>query len=252
MRTVKLIIEYDGTNYSGWQVQPNGITIQQVMEEALARLLNCAVRLRSSGRTDAGVHAKGMVAMFQTESVIPLRAFADGLNTLLPPDIAVREAAEVPPDFNPRADAVGKHYRYTIYNGLRRSPLVRLYAWHLRERLDLEAMQKGAEHFIGELDFAAFRSSGCAAETTRRRIDSLTVSRDTDMIYIDVRGSGFLRNMVRIMVGTLVEIGLGKRFPEGIPAIFTALDRSAAGITAPPQGLCLMEVFYRSPEKEFS
>jgi tRNA pseudouridine38-40 synthase len=244
MRTIKLIIEYDGTNYSGWQVQPNGITIQQVLEGALEKLVGSPVRLHSSGRTDAGVHARGMVAVFRTEKTFPLRAFADGVNTLLPRDIAVREAADVPSDFNPRADATGKHYRYTIFNGARRSPLTRLYAWHLRERLDVAAMQRAAVHFVGERDFAAFRSTGCAAQTTRRQIYSLEVIRDGDIIRIEVNGSGFLRNMVRIMVGTLVETGLGKRSPEEIPALFLAPERDAAGMTAPPQGLCLMEVFY--------
>ncbi|HYS43281.1 MAG TPA: tRNA pseudouridine synthase A, partial [Geobacteraceae bacterium] len=144
MRTIKLIIEYDGTNYAGWQVQPNGLAIQQVMEEALARILGAPTRLYSSGRTDAGVHARGMVAAFRTDREMPLRAFSDGLNVLLPPDIAVKDAVEMSPEFNPRYDARGKHYRYTIYNGKRRSPLSRLYAWHLRGRLDIAVMREAA------------------------------------------------------------------------------------------------------------
>lgn len=244
MRNIKLIIEYDGTNYAGWQVQPNGLAIQQVVEEALAKLIGAPVRLYSSGRTDAGVHARRMVATFRTETTIPLRAFSDGLNTLLPPDIAVREAEGVPAGFDPRRDAKGKHYRYTILNAPRRLPLVRLHAWHVREMLDLDAMRRAAAHLVGEHDFAAFRASGCAAKTTVRRIDALEIVREGDLIHIDVTGSGFLRNMVRIMVGTLVEVGMGKRLPDGFSSLFESLDRSAAGMTAPAHGLCLMEVFY--------
>ncbi len=244
MRNIKLIIEYDGTNYAGWQVQPNGLAIQQVLEEALAKLMGAQVRLHSSGRTDAGVHARRMVATFRTETTIPLRAFSDGLNTLLPPDIAVQEAEEVPVDFNPRRDAKGKHYRYTILNTPRRLPLVRLHAWHVRENLDLDAMRRAASHLVGEHDFAAFRASGCAAETTVRRIDALEIGREGELIHIDVTGSGFLRNMVRIIAGTLVETGLGKRAPDSISSLLWAPDRCAAGMTAPAHGLCLVDVFY--------
>jgi tRNA pseudouridine38-40 synthase len=244
MRTIKLIIEYDGTNYAGWQVQPNGLAVQQVLEEALARMLGAPARLHSSGRTDAGVHARGMVAAFRTERELPLSAFSDGLNTLLPTDVVVKDAAEAPPEFNPRYDALGKHYRYTIYNGQRRSPLVRFYAWHLRGKLDMGAMREAAGHFVGEHDFASFRTTGCAARTTVRRIDSMDIVRNGDSIHIDVRGSGFLRNMVRIMVGTLVEIGLGKRSPGMIAAILAGEAGASAGATAPAHGLCLMEVVY--------
>jgi len=245
MRTIKLTIEYDGTAYCGWQVQPNGISIQEVAEGALARLLGLPVRLHSSGRTDAGVHAAGMVAAFATESAMPLTAFSDGLNALLPPDIAVREASEAEPGFNPRADAVGKHYRYTIFNGKRRSPLARLYTWHLRGGLDIGAMRDGGNRFCGEHDFAAFRTSGCAARTTVRRIDSVDIGRDGEFVVIDVSGSGFLRNMVRIMAGTLVSIGQGKLPPETVTLLLRGESPVPAGPTAPAKGLCLMEVFYR-------
>jgi len=244
MRTIKLTIEYDGTNYAGWQVQPNGLAIQQVMEEALARILGAPTRLHSSGRTDAGVHARGMVAAFGTDCEIPVRAFCEGLNALLPPDIAVREAVEVPSGFHPRFDAVGKHYRYTIHNGKRRSPLSRLYAWHLRRALDVAAMREAAAYFVGEHDFAAFRTAGCAARTTVRRIDAVDVTAEGELVRIDVKGSGFLRNMVRIMVGTLVGIGEGKHPPEVVAAVLAGAGSVSAGATAPPHGLCLMEVYY--------
>ena len=245
MRNIKLTIEYDGTNYAGWQVQPNGLAIQQVMEEALARLLGVPTRLHSSGRTDAGVHARGMVAVFRTDREIPLSAFSDGLNVQLPPDIAVRDAVEMPPEFHARFDAVGKQYCYTIYTGKRRSPLSRLYAWHLRGRLDIAVMREAAYHFVGEHDFAAFRTSGCAARTTVRRIDAVNVTEEGEFIRIDVTGSGFLRNMVRIMAGTLVGVGQGKLPPDVVAALLAGKGGVTAGATAPSHGLCLMEVYYR-------
>lgn len=244
MRTIKLTIEYDGTGYAGWQVQPNGLAVQEVLEKALEKLTGETLRLRSSGRTDAGVHARGMVAAFCTGRTIPLKAFSDGLNSLLPPDIAVREAEEAHEGFNPRRDATGKHYRYTILNSCRRSPLNRLFVWRLGCELDLAAMRRAAGHFPGERDFAAFRAANCAARTTVRRIDSLDISRNGDTIVIDVFGSGFLKNMVRIMVGTLVDVGRGALAPDAIPGLITSGDRTKVGRTAPPQGLCLMEVFF--------
>jgi tRNA pseudouridine38-40 synthase len=244
MRTIKLTIEYDGTQYAGWQIQPNGLAVQEVLEDALSGLLKEKVRVVSSGRTDAGVHAKGMVAAFRTERTIPVKAFCEGLNSLLPADIAIREAIDVPPEFNPRRDAVAKHYRYTICNSALRSPLNRLYVWRLGGYLDIEAMQRAAALFVGEKDYAAFRASNCAAKTTVRRIVSLDISRRGDMIVFDVHGSGFLKNMVRIIVGTLVEVGRGSMDCGDIENLFLLRDRRKAGITAPPQGLCLLEVFY--------
>ena len=244
MRTIKLILEYDGTNYAGWQIQPNGLSIQQVVEEALAKMLKEPVRVHSSGRTDAGVHARGMVAAFATVKGLPLRAFSDGLNSLLPPDIAVKEAHDMPEGFSPRFDATGKHYRYTIHRGARRSPLCRHYAWHVRGALNLAAMEQAARHMVGEHDFASFRTAGCAARTTVRRIDSLDLVEEGELLHLDVKGSGFLRNMVRIMVGTLVDVGLGRRRADDVALLFEGVGVRAAGPTAPPQGLCLMEVYY--------
>jgi len=243
MRQIKLIIEYDGTAYVGWQLQPNGLSIQEVMEGALARLLGEEARLYSSGRTDAGVHARGMVACFCTKKGLPLSAFSDGLNSHLPPDIAVHEAVEVPLDFSPRFHARGKHYRYTIARTARRSPLSRFYAWHVRGTLDLDLMRRGAACFTGEHDFAAFRTSGCASERTVRRIDAVTINQEGDFIAIDVHGSGFLRNMVRIMAGTLVAVGQGKMAPEHVTACLED-PRLRPGPTAPAHGLCLEEVYY--------
>lgn len=244
LRNIKLIIEYDGTNYVGWQYQPNGTSVQEVVEEGLAKILKEPVRVISSGRTDAGVHARGMVASFRTEKTVPLKAFVAGLNSIVPPDISIKAAAEMPLDFHPRSDALGKHYRYTILNSPLRSPLLRLSSWHVKGKLNLEAMRRAASCFIGEKDFSAFRATKCSAKTTVRRIDSLDIYSTNDLVIVDVKGNGFLRNMVRIMVGTLVEVGRGIMPVEGVPPLFEGGERENSGVTAPPQGLCLMEVFY--------
>jgi tRNA pseudouridine38-40 synthase len=243
MRTIKLTIEYDGTAYVGWQHQPNGISVQQVVEESLAGIQGESIRIHSSGRTDSGVHARGMVACFRTVRVLPMTAYTEGMNCTLPPDIAIISAEEVHPEFDPRRHAKGKHYRYTVRCSTRRSPLARLQAWYLKEKLDLERMREGAAFFIGEHDFSAFRTSGCAAKTTVKRIDSVVVSALGDLIHIDVCGSGFMRNMVRIMAGTLIQIGLGKMQPEHVRKCLTE-PGATPGPTAPAHGLCLMEVYY--------
>jgi tRNA pseudouridine38-40 synthase len=249
MRTIRLTIEYDGTAYSGWQRQPNGLAVQQVVEEALCQLLGQKPELRSSGRTDAGVHAYGMAAAFKTSTNLPLKAFIEGTNRFLPPDIAIRNALEAPNDFKPIADALAKHYRYTILATPIRSPLKRFHVWHIREKLDLEAMQKAAVQFIGHHNFAAFRASNCVAKTTVRRIDSVKITLEADSIIIDVVGGGFLKNMVRVMTGTLVDIGRGRFKPEHIQLLLQSGDRKQAGVTAPACGLCLMEVYYSQSKK---
>lgn len=244
MRTIRLTIEYDGTGYSGWQRQPNGLAVQQVVEEALCQLLGEKVELRSSGRTDAGVHARGMAAAFQTFSRMPLKAFVDGTNRFLPNDVAILEAIAVPNGFRPIADALAKHYRYTILTTTVRSPLRRFHAWHIRESLDLKTMQAAAASFVGRHDFAAFRASNCAAKTTIRRVDSVEITHEDDAITIDVVGGGFLKNMVRVMAGTLVDIGRGRFAPEHITWLLQNGDRKKAGVTAPACGLCLIKVYY--------
>jgi len=250
MRTIRLTIEYDGTAYSGWQRQPNGLAVQQVIEEALCQLIGEKVDLRSSGRTDAGVHAHGMPAAFQTTSKLPLKAFVDGTNRFLPPDIVILDAIEVPAGFKPISDALAKHYRYTILLKSVRSPLRRFHVWHLREELDLEAMRAGAAYFVGRHDFSAFRASNCAAKTTIRRIDAVDVSRDGDTILIDVVGGGFLKNMVRVMAGTLVDIGRRRFAPDHISWLLLNGDRKKAGATAPACGLCLIKVYYPENSEE--
>ncbi|WP_305046138.1 tRNA pseudouridine(38-40) synthase TruA [Geoalkalibacter sp.] len=243
MANICLILEFDGTAYAGWQVQANGISVQQVVESTLAQLIGVPVRLISSGRTDAGVHARGMVVNFHTDRSLPPSAYREGLNRLLPRDIAVREARQVADDFHARFAARGKWYRYTLCLTPVRSPLHGRYSWQLRAPLDISAMSAAARHLVGVHDFAAFRTAGCDARTTTREIFSLDILPAEPLLQIDVRGSGFLRNMVRVMVGTLVEVGLGKRTPENISLLLRG-EGQRAGRTAPPQGLCLMEVWY--------
>lgn len=250
MRNIKLIIEYDGTAYSGWQVQPNGVTIQEVMERALAQMLGTPTTLHASGRTDAGVHARGMVACFKTDRTMPLRAFREGLNSLLPGDIAVREASEVPLDFHPRFDAQAKHYRYTMLLDDLRSPLARHVAWRIKGKLDVEAMRKACAVFVGEHDFAAFRGANCAAKTTVRRIYSMELVQEERFLHLDIRGSGFLKNMVRIITGTLIEVGQGRKSAADVARLLKGGDRQDSGMTVPPQGLCLMQVFYPGQDWE--
>jgi len=244
MRKIKLIIQYDGTNYCGWQEQTNGPSVQETVELALARILGERVRVQSSGRTDAGVHAVAMPAVFKTESAVPLKAFVDGVNTHLPEDIAIQSASEVPEDFRAIGGARAKTYRYTIYNFPVRSPLNRQTSWHVREPLDLDAMRQAAAYFIGEHDFAAFRGSNCSAVTSRRRIDAVVISKNGPFITIDVTGGGFLKYMVRIMAGTLVDVGRGRFISEHIRELLKSPDRRRGGVTAPPQGLCLIQVSY--------
>lgn len=244
MRTILLTIEYDGTAYSGWQFQPNGLTVQQVIEEALAKILAEDVRVHASGRTDAGVHARGMCAHFQTEKTLPLKAFRDGVNSHLPRDVVIRRAEEKNDDFHARFSARGKWYRYTIYHADVRSPLADRTSWNLKGNIDLELMKTAAQYLVGEHDFSAFRSSGCVAKTTVREIFQVDVLTNGCFLYIDFRGSGFLKNMVRMLVGTLVEIAQHKRPPEDIKRLLNSEEGLVCGSTAPAKGLCLQEVWY--------
>ena len=244
MRHIRLIVEYDGTHLCGWQRQANGPTVQQHLEEALAKLLVHDTQVTGASRTDAGVHACGQVATFRTPRTIPLHGIRRAVNSYLPPDIAVLDAAEVADDFHARHSATGKHYRYTILARAERSPLLRDRAWHHAEPLDIAAMNDAARALIGEHDFAAFRATGCTAKTTLRRVDAIAVTRLGEHVEIDVEGNAFLRNMVRIMVGTLAEVGTGKRPVAQVAEILASKDRTRAGITAPAHGLTLVAVRY--------
>ena len=245
MRKILLIIEYLGTHYSGWQLQPNALSVQEVVEDALSKVLGQAARLHSAGRTDAGVHARRMPAHFQTETNLPTVAFRDGVNRFLPVDIAVQEAREMPDQFHARFSACRKWYRYTLFLSRVRSPLSAQTSWHLKSSVDLQAMKAGAFNLVGHHDFSAFRSSKCAAQTTDREIFDIQFSQDGPFLFFDFYGNGFLKNMVRMMVGTLVQIGLGKRPADDIKRLLNGDPGLRSGPTAPPQGLCLMDVFYQ-------
>jgi tRNA pseudouridine38-40 synthase len=245
VRHIRLVVEYDGTDLSGWQRQANGPTVQGHLEAALAKLLQHETPVVGASRTDAGVHARGQVASFRTERAIPLHGFRRGLNSMLPDSIAIREATEVGDDFHPRFSATGKHYRYTLLARPDRSPRLARDSWHVSDPLDAEAMQAAATLLVGTHDFAAFRAAGCASKTSVRRIESISVvRRPDDRVIVDVRGNAFLRNMVRILVGTLAEVGSGARQVTQVSEILAGKDRTKAGITAPPQGLELIEVRY--------
>ena len=219
--------------------------MQGHLEDALGKLLAHEVSVVGASRTDAGVHASGQVASFRTERAIPLHGVRRGLNSMLPPAIAIAEAAEAPDDFHPRFSATGKHYRYLLLTRADRSPRWRDRAWHRPGPLDRAAMRDAAAALVGEHDFAAFRAAGCAAKTTLRRVDSIALTRaQPHLLDIDIRGNAFLRHMVRIVVGTLAEVGTLRRPPAQVAEILASKDRTLAGMTAPPQGLELIEVRY--------
>jgi tRNA pseudouridine38-40 synthase len=244
MPVVKLVLEYDGTRYVGWQVQPNGPSIQAEVERALATLHGGPRRVTAAGRTDAGVHARGQVASFAEERPLPLAAYAKGMNALLPPDVAVRAASLERDGFDARRSASGKRYRYRIVNLATRAPLARLQAWQVFRPLDAAAMGAAAAPLLGRHDFSAFRAADCEAAHAVRDVGRLDVARTGDELEVVVEATAFLKHMVRNLVGTLVEVGLGRRSPHDMEALLSSRDRTRAGRTAPPQGLCLEEVFY--------
>ncbi len=249
-RNIKLRLEYDGSRYHGWQRQRNALTIQEVLETALQRLTQEAVRVHGSGRTDAGVHARGQVAHFHTGSRLPLTAFGPGLNSLLPPDIAVLEASEAPPDFHARYDAWAKTYAYRILNLPIRSPLHRGYCWQVPRPLNLAAMAAATIHIRGDHDFTSFQVSGSSVRYPVRRVMAADWEEyPGGWLIFRVQANGFLRGMVRALVGTLAEVGWGKRQPEEMVRLLAARDRRLAGPTAPAAGLFLEEVQYGPGEQ---
>jgi tRNA pseudouridine38-40 synthase len=244
-RNLRLLLEYDGSRYHGWQRQKGDLSIQQVLEEALQRLTQEKVTLIGSGRTDAGVHALGQVASFRTGSNIPLKAFHEGLNSMLPYDIAVLEAREAPPEFHARKSALSKTYEYRLLIRSSRSPLYHHYGWWLSHQLDLAAMVAAAAALPGEHDFSAFRASGSGNRNPVRRILAASwQTRAGGWLSFTITGNGFLRGMVRSLVGTMVEIGKGKAQPELLRELLKSGERRLAGPTAPSQGLYLVEVVY--------
>lgn len=244
MRRIMLRVAYDGTNYHGWQVQPGAATIEGELNKAISALTGEEIQVIGASRTDAGVHALGNVAVFDTRSRIPAEKFSFALNQRLPADIAVQCSQEAAADFHPRHCECHKTYEYTILN--RRFPLpeYRNTAYFYYGRLDVGAMCRGAAAFVGEHDFAGFCSAGTQVQSTVRRIYSMTVEQQGELICIRVQGNGFLYNMVRIIAGTLLEVGRGKILPEELPGIIASGDRDRAGATAPARGLKLVEIVF--------
>jgi len=245
MRNVKLIIAYDGTDYKGWQIQTSEPTIQGIIEEKLGIILNQKTRIAGSGRTDAGVHALNQVAHFIANSKIEPELLKKGLNSLLPPDIVLKELSEVDADFHARYSAKSRVYKYLIWRGDTFSPFYRRFSWQVHYQLDLEEMRKAAGCLVGLHDFASFEGTGSASLSSEREIMRFTIrGRAKGWIVTTIEASAFLRHMVRNIMGTLIEVGKGSMTVAEFRNIFASKDRSRAGITAPPQGLFLKKVKY--------
>ena len=244
MKRVKLTVAYDGTDYCGWQVQNNGPTVEGELNRALSELTGERITVIGASRTDAGVHGRGNVAVFDTESPIPAERIAYALNGKLPEDIVVLQSVEVPGDWHPRHCDSVKTYEYRILNREMPDPLRRRDTWHVSYELDTDRMRQAAEYLKGEHDFKSFCSAQSEVENTVRTIYELSVERTGDLITVTVRGSGFLYNMVRIIAGTLMGVGRGAYPPERVKEMLEAKDRERAGMTAPPQGLTLLQIEY--------
>ncbi len=244
MKKYKITIQYDGGNYHGWQVQKNAVTVQETLEHALHSLTGETIRVKGAGRTDAGVHALSYPVTFFSDMTIPADKLKFALNSRLPEDIVCLESAECSPDFDAADSAKAKTYIYRIYNSECTNAFERGYSWHIKEPLDIERMKKASAAFLGEHDFIGFCSAGFTVKTTVRTIYALDITTNGQVIEISVTGNGFLYNMVRIMAGTLMFAGIGKINPSDMAAIIASGDRRQAGITAPPQGLFLKQVYY--------
>lgn len=241
---VKLVVAYEGTNYCGWQVQPNGITIEEVLNRELSRLLGESITVTGASRTDAGVHSLGNVAVFDTNTRMPAEKISYALNRSLPEDIMVQESSEVPQDFHPRFAKSTKTYEYRILNARFRQPLERRTSLFYHYPLDEQLMQQAADYLVGEHDFTSFSSVHAQTNSFVRTIYDLTVERQGEMITIRVTGNGFLYNMVRIIAGTLLQVGAGSRPPEEMAQILSGRDRELAGPTAPAHGLTMIGIRY--------
>ena len=244
VRNLKAVLEYDGSAYVGWARQKNGLGIQELVEQAIAAIVRENVIVEGSGRTDAGVHALGQVASFAIKRPIPAVKLRLALNAVLPPDVAIRSLEEVDPAFHARKSARSKTYRYVILNGRARRPHARHTSYHFPQELDADAMAIAARHFVGTHDFTAFAREADRKESCVRTILDAGVRRDEEFLNIGVTGTGFLYNMVRIITGTLVEVGLGKRAADSIPDLLRSKERDVSGFTVPPHGLPLVEVVY--------
>lgn len=244
MKRVKLIVAYDGTNYCGWQIQDNGITIEEILNKALSELLREDITIIGASRTDSGVHALGNVAVFDTETRIPAEKIAIALNQRLPDDIRAQSSCEVASDFHPRYCDTIKTYEYKIYNAKVPDPTVRLYSKFCYFDLDVDKMQQAANYLVGEHDFKSFCSAHGQALTSVRTLTDITFRKEGNMVIMSISGTGFLYNMVRIIVGTLMRVGTGMYPPEYVKEILEACDRSKAGPKAEACGLTLKEIQY--------
>lgn len=244
MRRIKLTVAYDGTNYCGWQIQPNGITIEEVLNRAICKLTGEEITVTGASRTDSGVHALGNVAVFETESRIPAERFSYALNQRLPEDIVVVKSEEVPMDWHPRYQNSLKTYEYHILNTKTPIPTKRLYNCFVSFDLDVNRMRKGAEYLLGEHDFAAFCCVRTNAKTTVRTITDLQIEQNGEKIIIRVTGNGFLYNMVRIIAGVLIRVGRGFYEPEKVLELLDGKERKREAVTAPAHGLCLVGITY--------
>lgn len=245
MKRVRIVVAYDGTNYCGWQIQPNGITVEEVLNREISRLTGEDIHIIGASRTDSGVHALGNVAVFDTESRIPPERMAYAINQRMPEDIVIVRSEEVPADWHPRyRDGITKTYEYHIYNQSVPNPLKRRYSTYISFPLDVGRMREGAAYLAGEHDFASFCNVRTNASDTVRTIYDICITSAGPDITIRVRGNGFLYNMVRIIAGTLIRVGRGFYAPEKIKDILDAKERTADGATAPPNGLVLVEIDY--------
>ena len=244
MRNIKLIIEFDGSNFCGWQRQTKGRTVQKVIETAIFKATGEEIMINGSSRTDAGVHAREMVANFFTNSSIPGDKFREAINTRLPEDVSIIKSEEVDDNFHARYSSTGKTYSYTIINRYERLSLGYQYLYHYKYKLDVNEMRKACQYFIGIHDFRAFMSPGSSIKTTTRNIKELYIEQGKDRIKIFITADGFLYNMVRIIVGTLIKVGSGKLKAENIENIIEEGNRKKAGMCVPPNGLILEKVFY--------
>lgn len=253
MRTLRLTLAYDGTAYVGWQRQPNGTSIQQLIEDALAPFApdtSPAPTVTGASRTDAGVHALGQIASAQVPFAHPVDAIQRALNIRLPLDVRVLAVAEAAPGFHARFDARGKRYRYRIATTPIVLPMKRWFVWHVPEPLDVDAMREAARSLVGAHDFASFQATGSSVVDTRREIRRLDLVGAGDELHIEIEGDGFLRHMVRIMAGSLVDVGVGTRPVAWLAEAIESRNRRAAGRTAPPSGLVLERVFYGDGEDD--
>ena len=244
MKNIKLIIEYDGKGFNGWQKQPDRLNIQGEIEKAIEEITGEEVDLTASGRTDAGVHSLGQTANFKTDSKIPTEKFAKAINSRLKKSIVIKSAEEVDEKFHSRYSVKSKTYRYIINNSENGTAIYRGLEYHVPMKLDYEKMNEAIKYFIGEHDFKAFKASGTSSKSSVRKILDGNVRKEGERVIIEVTGTGFLYNMVRIISGTLLDVGLGKIKPEDIPSIIESKDRTKAGKTLPAHGLYLLQVNY--------